>query len=206
MLEENRIQFESYANNLGIIFQNNLCWDKAVSVQCGKIYAGLRTLKATTSDLPQNIKFTLFKTLLLPHFIFGDVIHLGMTAAMMKKLEVALNNCARYVYNVNRYTSVRHLQKTLLGCAFQNFYPMRSCIVFHRIIQRQEPSTLFEKLRPLQGLRTRNFLVPTRRSAMYGETFFVRGVVSWNAQPNQLKQIVSEAMYKKAVKEYFGSL
>lgn len=202
----NDIQFTDHANNLGIIFQNDLRWGKAVSYQCGKVYAGLRTLRITTGDLPQSIKLRLFKTLILPHFIFGDVIHLSMHSAMMSKLEVALNDCARYVYKLNRYTSVRHLQKHLLGCSFRRFYELRTCLFFHRIIQRQSPSYLHDKLTALRGLRVRNFMVPTHRTSLYGDTFFVRGVVIWNAQPTELKQLVSEAMYKKAAKNYFESL
>lgn len=203
-VEGSQIQFTDYANNLGIIFQSNLGWDKAVSTQCGKVYAGLRTLRATTSDLPQNIKLQLFKSLLLPHFIFGDVVHLGMSMAMFSKLEVALNDCCRYVYNMNRYTSVRNLQRNLLGCPFRRFYEMRACLQLWRIFHRSEPANLARKLRLLQGRRSLNFVVPLHRTAIYGDSLFVRGVVYWNAQPMELKQIHSEAMYKKAALEYFN--
>lgn len=204
-IEGKQILFTDHASNLGIVFQASLCWDKAVSIQCGKVYAGLRTLRATTSELPQHIKLKLFKSLLLPHFIFGDVIHLGMSMAMVSKLEVALNDCCRYVYNLNRYNSVRHLQRNLLGCPFRRFYEMRSCLQLWRIIHRNEPLNLARKLRLLQGRRSLNLLIPSHRTALYGESFFVRGVVYWNAQPMELKRLRTETMYKKAALEYFNS-
>lgn len=202
-VDGNHIGLTCDGSNLGMIFQTNLKWDKTVSQQCGKIYSGLRTLRAVTMDMPVQTKLQLFKSLLLPHFIFADVVYMNMTMTLLSKLEVALNDCVRYVYDINRWTSVRHLQESLLGCPFRNFHALRACLFMHKILNRRTPNYLFSKLTPLQGRRTMNLSVPVHNTSLYGESFFVKGVVYWNSLPPDLKRVRSEAMFKKGCTTFF---
>lgn len=205
-IDGNLIELTSDGSNLGLVFQNNLKWDKAVSQQCGKIYCGLRTLRAVTKEMPVHTKLQLFKSLLLPYFMFADIVYMNMNTTLSSKLEVALNDCVRYVYNINRWTSVRHLQKTLLGCPFRNFHGLRACLFLHKLLNRRAPNYLFAKLTSLQGRRTMSLSVPMHNTALYGESFFVKGVVFWNSLPPDLKRICSEAMFKKGCTTFFNQL
>lgn len=203
VIDGNNIELTSEASNLGLVFQNNLKWDKSVSRQCGKIYGGLRTLRAVTKDMPIQTKLQLFKSLLLPHFMFADVVYMNMTMGQFSKLEVALNDCVRYVYNKNRWTSVRHLQETLLGCPFRNFHDLRACLFLKKILNRRAPNYLFSKLTPLRGRRTLGFVVPVHNTVLYGESLFVKGVVVYNSLPFELKRDCTEALFKKGCTSYF---
>ena len=49
-----QIPWTERAINLGFVFQSDLQWDGLVSQQCGKIYAGLRTLYACTPTAPTS--------------------------------------------------------------------------------------------------------------------------------------------------------
>lgn len=191
------VQFVDRANNLGVVFKNNLEWDAQINAQCSKIYGSLKRLNLTTRHYDSATKLKLFKSLILPHFIYGDFIYANALVGSVDKLRVALNACVRYVYNLSRYSRVSHLQKNLIGCPFVNFYKYRSCANLFRIMKTSSPAYLFEKLVPLRGTRTNNFRVPQHSSAYYSQSFFVRGIVSWNSLPSSIKVINSIPRFKR---------
>lgn len=203
-LGQNVIEYVTSALNLGFIMQNNLEWDRHINGQCRKIYNGLRHLKITSSMLPVQTKLKLFKSLLLPHFMYGDVLLLNASANSLNKLCVALNACIRYIYNLSRYARVSHLQHNLLGCSFNNFFKLRSCLTLFKIINTSTPRYLSEKLQISRSTRTRNFIIPMHRTSHYNESFFVRGVAIWNQLPVVIKNIHSPITFRKECINWFG--
>lgn len=178
-------QFVNKVSVLGFVIQNNLEWESHINTQCSKIYSGLRLLKLTSYKLPIPIKLKLFKSLLLPHFMYGDVFLLNASVMALDRLRVALNCCVRFVFNLTRYSRVTHLQQQLIGCRFYDFFKFRNCIQLLKI--QNSPRYLFEKLQPFQSNRNRNFLLPRFNTAHYRSTLFVQGIVFWNQIPNDIK-------------------
>ncbi|KAL1380783.1 hypothetical protein pipiens_013931 [Culex pipiens pipiens] len=102
-LDGELIVWTESASNLGFVLQADLQWDGLIHQQCGKIYAGLRTLYSSARAAPVATRLKLFKALLLPHFLFGDLLYVKPSAGAMDRLRVALNSCVRFVYGLNRY-------------------------------------------------------------------------------------------------------
>lgn len=196
-LNGSQISFVTEANNLGLIFKNNLEWDLQIKSQCKKIYIALKQLTLTTKHLDVETKLCLFKSLIFPHFIYTDFIYSNASGMHVDRLRIALNACVRYVFNLNRYSHVSHLQKSLIGCNFSNFYKYRSCMVLHRIINSKKPNYLFEKLLPFRNTRTFSFLIPNHSSFYYSQSFFARGIANWNRLPVTLKQTPSKNIFKR---------
>lgn len=192
------------AKNLGFIFQTDLKWDGLINQQCGKIYASLRSLYGSASAAPIATRLKLFKALILPHFMFGELLHVRPSASSMDRLRVALNSCVRFVYGLNRYAHVSHLQKNLIGCPLENFYAYRSCVFLRKLIKTQSPPVLFEKLLLFQGRRLRNLIIPPNNSTSYSESLFVRGVVSYNTIPPVVKRSTSDTVFKRGSLEYWN--
>ena len=183
------IAYVDKISNLGVIFQNDLEWDSHVNHQSGKIYAGLRHLKTTTSFLPSSVKIKLFKTLLLPHFIYGAELLLNASARAIGRMRVALNSCVRWVFGISRYSSVTQYQPKLIGCPFSEFYKLRACLALCKIIITLKPFYLLQNLQSSRSNRARNFILPQFHTSHYGDTFFVRGIVNWNNLPTNIKEI-----------------
>lgn len=196
VLDGQSIEWTESANNLGFIFQNNLQWDSLIAQQCGKIYASLRTLYNCAPTAPTATKLKLFKSLILPHFLFGDVLHVYPSASSFDRLRVALNCCVRYVYGLSRYDHVSHLQKNLIGCSLRGFYAYRSCIFLRNLLTTQTPASLYQKIVQTRGRRLQNLVIPANNTASYSSSLFVRGVVNWNTLPPALKRSSSEANFK----------
>lgn len=194
-----QICFVNEANNLGLIFRDNLEWDLQIKSQCRKIYISLKQLTLTTKHLDVNTKLKLFRSLIFLHFIYTDFIYSNANGMHIDRLRIALNACVRYVFNLNRMSRVSHLQKHLIGCSFSNFYKFRSCVVLHRIINTKKPTYLYEKLVPFRNTRTYSFLIPNHSSFYYSQSFFARGIVNWNSLPTTLKQNTSKYNFKQSL-------
>lgn len=174
-------------SNLGVIFQSHLEWDSHINSQCRKVYNGLRHLKLTANFLPTATKLKLFKTLLLPHLVYGSEFLLNASSRSLGRLRVAVNCCIRWMFNLSSYSSVSHLQPQLLGCSFSNFVKFRCFITLYKIINTAKPLYLHEKLQPFRSIRERNFRISRVRTSYYRNTLFVRGIVYWNQIPAQIK-------------------
>lgn len=201
-----RIEWADKVINLGYVFQNDLKWDGLVAQQCGKIYAGLRSLYSCVPTAPVSTKLKLFKTLILPHFLFGDSFLLNPSASCFNRLRVALNCCVRYVYDLNRYAHVSHLQKNLIGCPIQNLYAYRCCVFLRRLMASQFPPVLYQKLIPCRGRRLQNLVIPRNSTQTYANSLFVRGVAYWNSLPVAVKCSTSEVIFKRGCLEFFNQL
>lgn len=191
------IVFVDKVVNLGITFMCNLCWEAQINIQCGKIYGTLKKLHLVARHLDIATKIRIFKTLLFPHFIYGDFLYTNASMAALDRLRVALNSCIRFVYNLPRISRVTHLQKTLIGCNFSQFYKFRSCVNLFRIIHTKKPEYLYTKLRPLRSTRTKSFLIPQHSSFYYSQSFFARGVVNWNQLSISIKNSHSYKNFKE---------
>ena len=200
------IEWTDKANNLGFIFQSDLQWDGLIGQQCGKIYASLRTLYCCTSTAPIATRLKLFKSLILPHFLFGDVLHIRPSVSSFDRLRVALNCCVRYVYGLSRYDHVSHLQQNLIGCPFQHLYAYRSCIFLRSILEKQTPNILYERLVRTRGRRLQNLVIPANNTACYGSSLFVRGVINYNLLPASVKRSSSEAIFKSGCTEFWRQM
>lgn len=199
------IEWTDSARNLGFTFQSDLQWDGLITQQCGKVYASLRSLYATTTTTPTATRMKLFKALILPHFMFGELLYIKPTAAAMSKLKVALNSCVRYVFGLNRYSHVSHLQHLLIDCPFENFFAYRACLFMQKLITQQSPPALHRKLIVSQGRRLQNLVIPPNSTSSYANSFFVRGVVYWNMLPTTLKRLRSEAVFKRGCQQFWNS-
>lgn len=69
-----QIEFVCYVNDLGVVLQENFVWDKMASSVCSKVYACLRSLRVCTAQFSVATKLLLFKSLILPHFFYADVV------------------------------------------------------------------------------------------------------------------------------------
>lgn len=145
--------------------------------QCGKIYAGLHTLYNCASDAPFGTRFKLFRSLILPHFLFGELLHTNPSGSAMDRLRISLNSCLRYVYGLRRYDHVSHLQENLLGCSLDRFFAHRSCMVLYKLIKTHSPPALHQKLIPFRGRRLANLIIPPNKTVTFASSLFVQGVV-----------------------------
>lgn len=204
-LNNTEIPFLDEGVSLGITIQSNFKFDKFIFKQCGKIYASLRTLYALSTFLSTDIKLKLFKSLIFPHFVACDFLLSESSMYAQSRLQVALNSCIRFVFNLDKYASVSHLQHRLIGCPFNRFTQLRSCLFLFKLARTSAPGYLHTKLKPLRSLRAKKYAIPRHNSSLYGNSFFVRGISHWNSLPNDITLENSSLAFRRKCIEHFNN-
>lgn len=182
--------------NLGLIFSYDFTWDAHVRLICSRVYSCLRSLYLVGKFLSIAMRRNLVLCLLLPHFLYGDVIFGNCSANCFRILQVCFNTCLRFVYGLRRRDSVSHLSKNLIGGTLLNLYDCRLVTMVYRIITTRVPGYLYSDLRFSRSLRNRNLMVPSHESVFMARSFAVRSVRIWNALPISVRLAGSVDVFK----------
>ena len=85
-----------------------------------------------------EIRIKLIKILIVPHFIryeYGDIIFSSTSNEYLNKLNIAYNNCIRYIFDLKKYDHISEYRSILFGMTLENFYKIRTlCMVFDCIV------------------------------------------------------------------------
>jgi hypothetical protein len=200
------LDFVTSARNLGLIIDQNLKWQPHISSVCAKIYASLRSIRVACSDLPISIKLHVCRSLIVPHVIYCDTIYGSASAEVLRPLRKAINVCLRFIYGLNGWTSVSHLQTNLLGLPFNRFFDYRRLLNLHSMVHGNAP--LYLKSYITFGHSTRqNLLCHMRtRTEGYKRTTIPHSISLWNQLPINLRLIKSKTIFKEQIKNFLSQL
>jgi len=201
-IDNKAIEFSKNAKNLGIVFNSNLSWGNHIATAVAKVYGLLRTLWSLQSLTPQPIRLLLCKTYLVPILLYGVELFANCDYESKRKLTVAFNNIARYVYNLKRFDHISEHSRSIFSLSFENFLKLRTLIFLHRIIYSQKPLYLYNRLRFTNSPRD-NKIVPFRHSLRLSERqFFLFSVHLWNLLPSHIQFTANVDKFKKLVGEF----
>jgi len=201
----NIIEYSNTAKNLGIIFNSSLTWNNHISAVTGKVYGLLRSLWTMHEFTPQPIRLLLCKTYLVPVLLYGVEIFANCDSESKRKLNVAFNNIARYVYGLNRTDSVSRYSQSIFSITFDNLLKLRILTFLHRIVYTQQPSFLYNKLRFTHSPRD-NKIVPFRHRLCLSERqFFLYAVHLWNLLPSYIQFTANADKFKNLAKHHLES-
>jgi len=158
--------------SLGIIMNSKLDAVDHINYVISKIYFVLRNLRFSSDCIPQDTKIKLVKQLILPFIDYFANVYCSLDSSSYHKLNVALNNCTRYVYGLRRFDHIAGRTKNLLGCDLVNYLKVRNCVLLHKIIMTNQPSYLFEKLQFCRSTRNMNLVMPLRQVLTFKKIFF----------------------------------
>ena len=190
-LEDEAIEYVSNARNLGIVFNRLLTWNDHINSAIGKVYGSLRALQVTRSFVPTKTKLLLAKTLLLPIILYGCEIFCNLDSSTSRKLNVAYNNIARYIYNLRRFDHVSSFAVRISGCSLDNLLNFRSLSYLHEIIQTKQPDYLHGKLNFPHSTRSFTFIIPRYNYLITERQFFVHVIRLWNSLPIAMRSVRS---------------
>jgi hypothetical protein len=76
---------------------DRLTLDDHINDLCSRVYYSLQNLWSASEYITSDLKLRLVKALVIPQFLFGDVLFRMADSTGLRKLEVAFNNCIRFV-------------------------------------------------------------------------------------------------------------
>lgn len=198
------IEYVSKARNLGVLFNNTLSWNDHINVAAGKVNGMLRILWQTQYFTPIKIRLLIAKAYLVPILLFGCEIFANADCIHKRKLQVAYNNIARYVFNLNRRDHVSDYAYLINNISFDNLLNLKVLLLLHKIIFTHEPIYLFERFRFTRSERNNN-IIPLKRSSLMSERqFFIHAPRLWNTLEMNLQKITTQSKFKKNLISHFN--
>jgi hypothetical protein len=155
-------------------------WQDQVAKLCRGVFFTLRRLWTFSHFIPVETRRKLGISLIVPQFLYGDVLFSMVLAAIRGRLMVALNACARYNYGISRYQHISEHANRILGCSLDTYYNLRICCVMYRLIGSGRPGYLFDGLQFGRSARFFNLIIPSHRTSARVSPFFVQGAILWN--------------------------
>ena len=117
-----------------------------------------------------------------------------------RKLNVAFNGVARYVFGVKRHLHVSEYSFKIFNMSFKSLLNFKSLYLLHKILITKEPIYLNERIKPTKSKRNYQ-IVPIQHKLLISERqFFINTIRLWNSLPNYLKSIQK---YSKINENYF---
>ena len=205
ILNDHTIDYSVSARNLGVFFDSRLSWDVHASHVCSRIYGALRAIRNVCDAVPINAKLQLMKSIIVPILTYCDGVYSNCSVFSMNKLKVAVNDCLRFVYSLQRGSHITPYQKYLLGCDFDSFYDIRLLQLIHSIVYNRSPTYLREKLIAGHSNRSNVFRLPNRVLTHYSDSGLVRGTALWNCLPSNIKNVSSKGQFRLRCREFINS-
>jgi hypothetical protein len=88
--------------SLGLMINQNLTWNDQINKICRNVFLIVKRLWPMVHFTPIKTRKKLVTSLIVPQFLYCDVVFSKTTQGLREKLKVAFNSCARYIYGVSR--------------------------------------------------------------------------------------------------------
>ena len=205
IMQSSIIGYVEVVKSLGFHINTKLTCTHHINATVLKIYNVLRILWFSASFLPADIKLKLIHSLILPLILYAANVYGDMDAESLRKLQFAVNNCARFVYNKRKYDHISHLSQNILGFSIINFLHIRNLLFMHKLVYSKTPHYLFCKLHFFHSNRVNNLILPNCKLKSTSRMFFISAIKLWNSLPMYLKNESNYFKFKFSISEMFRS-
>lgn len=201
------IPYSENVKNLGVIFNNTLTWTNHVDYVSGKIYRLLHLFWKVAYLTDSKFKTLMFKSFLLPHFLYADIVFYGMSSECRRRLTLCYNSCLRFVFNLRKYDHISEVSDKLLNCKFDDYLECRACFFILNLIRNKSPEYLYEKLRFSFNFKENLRLkVINSKCKSLHDSVFVSGVRVFNNIPLKIKHLKTITSFRGRYLEWKGGL
>jgi len=192
----NDLSFVRKIKSLGIMLNSELSATDHINYTIKKIYFVLRNLRFSADFTPKETRIKLVKQLILPHVDFFANIYCKLDSSSLKKLTVALNNSARYVFNLSKYERISDRMIEVFGCELKIYLNVRNCLFLRKLLLSKSPSYLYDKISFFRSDRNKNLIMPHYHYIASERLFFVSAARLWNKLPNSIRMLRDSGEFK----------
>lgn len=196
------ITYSNTIKNLGIVMDCNFNWNAQVNAVCSKVYRALHSLVVLRHSTPQHIRLQLAKSLIIPLFLYGDVLFSLSSQSNTRKLNLVFNAVTRYVYNLRKYDHISNYSNLILGCNFTNYMKLRICTQAFKILN-ESPAYLQNFFNYSRSSRSNVLIIPRCFSNFLSNSFRYRSIREWNNLPRECKAARTFSKFKHLCSYYF---
>ena len=205
LIFDNDILLETTSHkHLGVILQNDCKWAGHIESVIAKVRPLIACLCSFKYKFNRKTLEILYKSYILPHLDYSDVVWDNCPAVLANELENIHLEALRIITGSVRGTSHDKLYRE------SGFVPltMRRCrhklILFYKIVNGQLPlylniylPPLISEFNPYHLRRPLERQVPVFRTELYRNSFFPSTTVLWNNLPDHVKTLPSISSFKR---------
>jgi hypothetical protein len=190
--------------HLGVILQNNFKWDTHIKSIASKVNMLIACLSSFKYRLGRKVLETLYKSFIMPHFDYADVVWDSCPEVLSNSLEDLHLQALRIISGSVRGTSHEALYKETGFCSLKERRQRHKLLLYKKITLGMTPDYLTALLPPLVSAtnpyprrRPQERTVPTCRTETYRRSFFPSTTLLWNDLPLSAQNSQSISEFKR---------
>lgn len=181
------VPYSTQVNNLGVIFDNTLCWSQQCSLLVRKVFGGLAQLRRNFSFIPPNVRKLLVQALIFPHLDYPAVLFTDITYDNNLKIQRLQNACIRFISGTSKFDHITPIYKELGILKLEERRVLAIAKLTWKIIKFETPLYLFTNFKFVSSCNLRNtrsdklmLQIPIHRTTKYHKSFLVQACNVWN--------------------------
>ena len=192
---------------LGLVLDEALTFESHISYICKKANQKNGVLRKIRKYLTQKLSLMLYKSLVLPHFDYVDVVYMTATKEQLGRLQLIQNQSCRIILKAHKRTHIVDMHTTLKIQMLDTRRTNHLSALCHKNIYNAEDASLnyiFNRMSDNQARVTRNsnymnMVVPNIKSTKGRLSIRYRGPKHWNGLPNDTKGIENHNTFKQRI-------
>jgi len=174
------VSYRETVNNLGVIFDQTLCWNAHVDNLCKKVLSIVCQLRRNSLNFPLDVKKLIVNSIVFPHFDYGSVIMEDMHEVDKIKVQRLQNACIRYIYNLPKDAHITEYYKELGWLKIEPRRKYSKLSLLFSILRNQTPSYLYNKFEFMRNVHNRSnrytpmlLKIPLHRTEKYSKSYLI---------------------------------
>ena len=183
---------------LGMVLDCKLTFAPHIEALIEKSNKHINCLWRVRKYITSNIALLLFKSLVVPHFDFGDIVYMHCTQDLQMRLQYIQNNACRMILKADRYSSVLGMHQQLGLSTLTERRMFHACGFMFKVqkglISANNVCTIFEVLELVHDRETRarnrgDLQIVQSRTQMGEKSIQIFGSRIWNLMPVCLRNL-----------------
>ena len=188
---------------LGCTLQQNTTWQSHLNIGENALIPKLRkklgSLKYVAKDFPTKAKLLLVNAHLISHMLYLIPLWAGTEKKYISKLQVTLNNAARFIWNEGKRTKTQHLMKKCGWLTVKEMGIHHTNIATWKVINWDTPANIKHQITVNDDV-TISTSIPRLQNT--NNSYRWRSIDSWNNQPQELRHCGNIGKFKILSKKW----
>ena len=186
LINRKQIDREKTVKNLGVIFDENLSFEKHINKIISKSVGKLKHAFRFKNFLSQEAKIIIVESYILSNLHYCDILFQNLSCTFKNKLQKLQNWCIRFIFRVKKYEHVSPYIKKLKTLNVEQRRLSHSLTQMHKLRKNIGPDYLLEKLVQRNEIheygtrRSSDLVISKSRTGLHQKKFFNKITKAYN--------------------------
>ena len=200
---------DGYVELLGVKIDNNLKMDKQINEVCRSCNYHIQRFQRNRFIFDTDLRLLLMRTFVLTRIDFCNSILIKCEDYLLNKLQMVINSCARFIYDVKKYDHISYYLRKAHILPIKSRIIFKLCTFVFKILNNAAPEYLSQilTLKVIRQLQTKKYDFRSSDDVLLVESFGKDCIADemcnhWNNLPVTLRYQTDIAKFKKDLKTH----